>query len=47
MTLLLWTPGCLLGASWLKSLYEYLEQNTALAENGFKAAGIIDLFTNS
>ena len=36
-----------LGASWLKSLYEYLEQNTVLAESGFKAAGIIDLFTNS
>ena len=36
-----------LGASWLKSLYEYLEKNGALAENGFKAAGINDLFTNS
>ena len=36
-----------LGATWLKSLYEYLEQNTALAENDFKTAGINDLFTNS
>ena len=47
MTLTMMSSMKPLGASWLKSLYEYLEQNTALAENGFKAAGNIDLFTNS
>ena len=36
-----------IGASWLKSLYIYLKENQALAENGFRAAGIIDVLTNS
>jgi len=36
-----------LGASWLKGLYTYLKENQMLAENGFRAAGIIDILTNS
>ena len=37
----------LIGASWLKSLFTYLEENQTIAENGFKAAGIMDAITSS
>ena len=36
-----------IGASWLKSLYTYLQENQTLAENGFRAAGIINVLENS
>ena len=36
-----------IGANWLKSLYAYLKENQTLAKNGFRAAGIIDVLTNS
>ena len=35
-----------IGASWLKSQYTYLNENQTIAENGFKAASIIDTLTN-
>jgi len=31
-----------IGASWLKSLFKYLDENQTIAKNDFKAAGIID-----
>ena len=36
-----------IGASWLKSVYAYLQENQTLVENGFRAAGIINVLENS
>ena len=30
-----------LGARWLVSLYDYLQENSSIVENGFKAAGLL------
>ena len=35
-----------LEAKWLIELFDYLKTNNTIVSNGFKAAGIIDIFIN-